>query len=218
MKTALSQVAALCVFFATTFFAYSQGFIVPNGVVTNLFAGEIDLNWPQETQINGFSLNPAGKQQPTSFTNVFSFIEPATIGVRVFLVASNDPVSLQAIQLQNYTELLYPNDYVFAAGVPFYVGLYSGANVAPPYPPTLPYNYLDPVFGWAELENVGGTVELLNSALEYQGGGIFAGTENIILAPEPTTLSLVILGTAGMFALRWGFKRSSRPDSVREAA
>ena len=53
----------------------------------------------------------------------------------------------------------------------------------------------NPLFGWAELENVQGTIELLNSALEYQGGGIYAGTQTIIPTPEPSELALAALGT-----------------------
>jgi hypothetical protein len=64
--------------------------------------------------------------------------------------------------------------------------------------------YSDPLFGWAELENVNGTIELLDSALEYQGGGIYAGTENIIPAPEPSEFALGALG-----ALLFGFRRLS---------
>jgi hypothetical protein len=59
------------------------------------------------------------------------------------------------------------SSYVFNVGTPFYVGLYTGGGVAPPYPPYPPYVYTDPVFGWAELENVNGTIELLNAAAEY---------------------------------------------------
>lgn len=171
----------------------AQGYIVANGVVTNLFAGEIDMNWPQETQINGFLLTPAGKKPPTGITNIFSFDEPVTIGVRVFLTQSNDAFSLQPILSQSWMELTWPGNYVFQGGSPFYVGLYSGANIAPPYPPYPPYTYLDPVFGWAELENVRGTIVLLNSAVEYGGAGIYVGTQNIISAPEPDALGLAAL-------------------------
>lgn len=171
----------------------AQGYIVPNGVVTNLFPGEIDV-WNPGTQINGFSLTPSGR-------NTFVFDEPATIGVRVLLVSQNDPVSLQPILAHSYTELSLQNSYVFNVGMPFYVGLYTGGGVAPPYPPYPPYIYTDPVFGWAELENVNGTIELLNSAVEFQGGGIYAGTQTIIPVPEPGAWALLLCG-AGLFAFR----------------
>src|SRR5205814_104528 len=131
----------------------AQGYIVPNGVFTNLFPGEIDV-WNPGTQINGFLLTPAN-------LNTFIFNEPATIGVRVFLVLPNDPVSLQPILSLSYVELNLQSSYSFNVGVPFYVGLYTGGSVAPPYPPYPPYIYTDPVFGWAKLVNNGGIIQML---------------------------------------------------------
>ena len=66
----------------------------------------------------------------------------------------------------------------------------------PPNVQQAPQNgiYADPLFGWVELENVGGTIELLNGAIEYQGGEIYAGTQTIIPVPEPSALGLVALG------------------------
>ena len=179
----------------------AQGSIVLNGVETNSFPGEINV-WNPGSQATTFFFTALGKQQPTLYTNVFSFGEPVTIGVRVFLVSSNAPISLQPILSGSWTELGYASSYVFAAGVPFYVALYTGADVAPPYPPTEPYTYLDPVFGWAELENINGSIYLLNGALEYGGSGIYAGTQTIIQSvPEPATLGFLVLGGA-MIGLR----------------
>jgi hypothetical protein len=172
----------------------SQGHIVSNGIATNLFPGEIDVWNPSGSQTTGFLLTPTGEQQPTDFQNIFSFSEPATIGVRVFLVQPNDAISLQPILDASWTELGNAPNYVFNDGVPFYVGLYTGYNIAPPYPPTPPYLYLDPVFGWAELENVNGTIQVLDYAVEYQGGGIYAGTQSIIPVPEPGGIALITVG------------------------
>ena len=189
-----SIIIGLCLF-AAILRLHAQGYIVPDGVVTNLFAGEIDVWNPGGTQATGFIFTPSGKQQPTTYTNVFGFSEPATIGVRVFLVQPNDAISLQPILSQNWTEFGSSPNYFFANGVPFYVGLYTGSNFAPPYPPYPPYTYLDPVFGWAELENVEGAIQVLNYAVEYQGAGIYAGTQNIIQpTPEPTAFGLSALG------------------------
>ncbi len=189
MKTRLTRLYALFFLFSAVCRLYSQGHIVPNGVVTNLYPGEIDV-WNPGTQTTGFSLTPAGKQQPTVYNNVFRFTEPATIGVRVFLVSANDAISLQPIQAGAWTELQESANYVFQHGAPFYVGLYTGANFAPPYPPYPPYFYNDPVFGWALLANNQGTIQVLDSAVEYGGAGIYAGTRNIIPVPEPGPVPL----------------------------
>lgn len=46
---------------------------------------------------------------------------------------------------------------------------------------------------------------MLDSALEYGGVGIYAGTQTIILIPEPNTLGLFSLG-----GLLFGFRRLRR--------
>lgn len=199
MKTHLKHFVVVCYFFGAIFQLHSQGYIVANGVTYGGYQGGIGylinvIHDPSNGYATGFALNPTGETP----TNIFQFNPIVDVGVRVFLVSSNDPISLQPILSQDYTELLYPNNYVFNSGNPFYVGLYTG-NVQNA-PPNGIYN--DPLFGWAELENVNGTIELLNSALEYQGGGIYAGTQTIIPIPEPSKLALVALG-----ALLLGFRR-----------
>jgi PEP-CTERM motif len=196
MKTKLKFFLLVNFAFAAVLQAFCQGYIVPNGVVDNLFPGEIDV-WNPGTQITGFILTPAGPSQP----DVFHFDEPLTVGVRVFLVSLNQPVSLNAILAQSYPELSFPADYTFDSGSPFYVGLYTGADFAPPYPPYPPYYYADPVFGWAKLVNNDGVIELLDGAVAYQAAGILAGTQTIIPVPEPSAFALVGLG-ALVFAIR----------------
>jgi hypothetical protein len=181
--------------------AQSQGYIVPNGVSTNVFPREITV-WNPGPQSTGFSLQPIGIQAPSLISNIFAFTEPATIGVRVFLVSSNDLISLQPILAMSYPELLEPGSYIFQSKKPFYVGLYTGESVAPPYPAFPPYQYLNPVFGWARLVNQGGHIEVLESALAHQAGGIYAGTLNIIDVPEPGTGFLLICASA--FFCCWG--------------
>src|SRR6266700_1290273 len=154
----------VCYLFGTMARSHSQGHIVPNGVVTNLFPGEIDLNWPAQTQINGFSFMPVGKTSGSlTYTNVFTFGEPATIGVRVFQMSFDQPLTLDAIRSGLYAEISDATDPIYPANptdiinvnLPFYVGLYSGSRFAQYYPPgnTTPVEYTDPVFGWAELVN-----------------------------------------------------------------
>ena len=206
MKTIRKLTVSFCLWFAVEQLVKcsAQGFIVPNGVsyggLDQTFGYRINVvhdpsnSNPLYSTNTQFFLNPVGKSQPTAYTNTFNFQQFADIGVRVFLVSSNDPISLQQITSQTYSELQFGNNYIFKSGQPFYVGLYTGASFAPPYPPNPPYIYTDPVFGWAELENVQGTIQLLGGAAEYQGGGIFAGTETIIPVPEPSSAVLLLRG------------------------
>ena len=209
MKAKLGYfIGILCSIFLPCFQLHGQGYIVPNGVVINfngLFsANEIDvLHNPADPtsggSYTGFILDPIGKTLPTAYTNTFAFGIVVDIGVRVFFVSPNDPVSLQPILSGSYIELGGAPSYVFANGVPFYFGLYTG-NVQ-----NAPSNgiYNDPLFGWVELVNNQGTIQILNSALEYQGGGIFAGTQNIIPVPEPSTFALAALGGLLLGFRRW---------------
>ena len=180
---------------------YSQGYIVPNGVVYSGYipgAGyEIDVvHDPAIYFYTGFWLNPVGKTLPSVYTNTFQFAGIVDVGVRVFLVPPNQPISLQPILAQSYPELTYPNTYVFADGSPFYVGLYTGNQNF--YPPNGIYS--DPLFGWARLVNNQGVIEMLDSALAYQAQGIFAGTLNLV--PEPSVFTLF---TFGALLLGWRF-------------
>jgi hypothetical protein len=212
MKTLLKTFVAAFWICGTMLLA--QGYIVPNGVVMNygglFLPTEIDVlhnpaNPTNAYSYTGFNLFPEGRTPPTTYTNTFLFVPVADIGVRVFLVSSNDPVSLQPILAGAYTELQYPNTCVFANGVPFYLGLYTG-NVQH-YPPD--GIYTDPLFGWAELVNNRGVIQLLDSALAYQAGGIYAGTQNIIPTPEPGAATLFILG-ALLFGVRAKHAKSLR--------
>jgi hypothetical protein len=160
----------------------AQGYIVPNGVIYVDFSpspisGIVLSQNSTASDYTGFILIPQG-------ANSFSFAVIADEGVRVFLVSANDPISLQPILSQHYAELGYPPaDYFFADGFPFYVGLYTSQH------PAVNGIYDDPLFGWAQLVNNNGVIELLDSALEYGGGGIIAGTQTII-SPFPNRAQL----------------------------
>lgn len=192
MKLKLFATAGIILAFI--FQARSQGYIVPNGVTyfgPNIFGGyEIRvLQNPTNSDYTGFMLKPEGMTPPTVFTNTFSFDGFADEGVRVFLVSENQPISQHALQSGSYTELMFQNSYVFEHNSPWYVGLYTG------YAPVNGI-YSDPLFGWARLVNNQGVIQLLDSALAYQAGGIYVGTQNLIPVPEPSSLALVILGGA----------------------
>ena len=205
MKTNLKHLAILSCLFGVAFQIYAQGYIVPNGVTTNYIpdSGEISvIHDPTNSYYTGFFLNPIGKTQPTTYTNTFAFGVVLDVGVRAFLVQSNDAISLQPILSQNWTELGNAPSYVFANGVPFYVGLYTGNN---PFDSHGNYTgiYQSPVFGWAQLVNNRGVIQLLDYAVEYGGLGIYAGTQNIIQpAPEPSSLALMAVGAAWLASLR----------------
>jgi len=193
-------IAFAILMFVTAARCLSQGFIVPNGifsypsfqntvgVIHNPFA-------PNGNSATGISLIPDPTSDPNFPLKIFAFDPFTDIGVSVFFVSPNDPISLQPILSMDYTELSYPNSYVFKNGVPLYVGLYTGNFYQPDG------TYGDPSFGWAELENVNGTIEILNGAVEYQGGGIYAGTQTIIPIPEPPS-SGILMVAAGIFFWR----------------
>lgn len=173
----------------------AQGYIVPNGVVYDgLFQNGIGygigvVHDPTNMVYTGFALNPTGKTPPSAtYTNTYSFSPIIDVSVRVLLVASNQPISLSPILLNAYAELGNAPSYVFNSGVPFYVGLYTGNQNF--YPLDGIYNA--PLFGWARLVNNQGVIQLLDSALSYKSGGIYAGTQNLIPVPEPASIWMAI--------------------------
>jgi hypothetical protein len=183
---------ALALFLTGACSGFSQGYIIPNGVTSYGFQAGIGysiivVHDPSDPtgSYTGFSLNPIS-------ANTFQFDPIVDVGVRVFEVSPNDPITATTILAADYPELTFSetSDYTFAPNVPFYLALYTGnENFHPPND-----IYTDPIFGWAELENVNGSIQLLNSALEYQGTGIYAGTQTIIQpVPEPDELALVAL-------------------------
>ena len=195
MYVKLKSLVVLVWAFSATFQVRSQGYLIPGGVTDEGFIMGLGhpirvIQNPANGDFTDFVLQSGGG-------NTFSYSSALDAGVRVFLVQPGDPVSLQPILSQSYTELLYPTTYVFNAGIPFYVGLYAGNS----YPVNGIYD--DPLFGWAALVNNNGVIELLGSALEYGGGGIIAGTQTILPVPEPGALSLAALGTFLLGFRRW---------------
>jgi hypothetical protein len=213
MRTKLFATAAIVI--ALAFQARSQGYLVPNGVITNYsgaaLQGEISVLYnPTNLYYTGFALHPSGLTQPTFYTNTFSYDYILDVGVRVFLVSPNDPITQQAIQSGSYTELMYPNSYVFNHNAPFYVALYTGNQNF--YPPN--GIYTDPLFGWARLVNNQGVIQLLEGALVYKAEGIYTGTLNII--PEPSSFALGVLGVVLLTLRRMTIARNL-PDRNKSA-
>ena len=196
MKTKFKYLALTSLVAGVTTQLIAQGYIVPNGVLTNYNRAAIPreisvIHDPVHLTYTGFAFDPIGTLPPSVYPNIFSFDYILDVGVRVFKVSLNAPITEQAILSGSYTEFSYPNSYVFNSGIPFYVGLYTG-NMAN-YPPSGIYS--DPLFGWAKLVNNQGVIQLLDSAIEYQGGGIYAGTQTIIPVPEPSSVTLLGIGT-----------------------
>jgi hypothetical protein len=200
MKISLKHIALPYCFFSLIFRLHSQGYIIANGVTDVGYIGSPGyfitvIQNPTSGDYTGFLLKPQD-----AITFLFSPLLDE--GVRTFLVSANNPISLQPILSNNYTELLNPNTYLFEDGVPFYLGFYTGYN---PWDSHGAYTgiYSNPVFGWGEFVNNGGAIQMLDSALEIEGGGIYAGTQTIIPAPEPSTFALTALGGLLLGFRRW---------------
>jgi hypothetical protein len=184
--------------------AFSQGTIVPNGVTYQGYTPYIgDLFFVRQNGTNadysGFFLGPAG-------TDTFVFESLTDEGVRAFVVPVYAPVTLASIQAQSYPELTNSSTYLFANRSSVILGLYTGYH---PFDSHGNYTgiYEDPVFGWARVVNVDGQIQLLDSALESGGAGIYAGTQTIIPVPEPPVLAL---GGLGIALLGWRGVRQVR--------
>lgn len=186
MKLILAMLAAVAFPLAAALPAFGQGYIVPDGITyagytTSIGADIHILQNPTNGDFTGFTLPPQNEQ-------TFLYNPVLDGGVRTFIVSANDPISLQPIIMGRYTELTYPNTYVFSVGETFYLGFYTGFAI--------PQNgdNKDAMFGWGEFANINGTITMLDSALEYGGGGIVAGTQTILPVPESGTMVLTSLG------------------------
>ena len=172
--------------------AGSSEYIVPGGITaykSGVGSGGLDVHVIQDPA-NGdytcFLFQPLGR-------DTFQFGYCTDEGVRAFLVSSNAPITLQTVLQENYPELKLPQ--VFPTGVPFYVGFYTGhvpfTNGIPAFGSGL---YTNAVFGWGKFINRDDSLEMLESALEYGGAGIYAGTDTIIALPESPVLNFVSSG------------------------
>jgi hypothetical protein len=195
MHTSIKSSIILGFIFASILQARSEGYIVPNGISFDDHAGAFTtvtiVRNPVNADSSHLSLRPGFKVFPGIYYTLFSLFGFVDDSVRSFLVSANDPISLPAIQANSYTELTSGNYYFFDVNVPFYLGFYAGdTNGTPGYRGT----YSNPAFGWGEFVNNNGVIEMLDSALEMEGGGIYAGTQQIIPVPEPAAFGLFGLG------------------------
>ena len=214
MNTRLRRLIVLVCFFATVVYADSQGYIMPNGI-TYSSAGSSAvihvLQNPTNGDYTGFILRPEFKTPPNVYDTIFLFDTLPDEGVRTFLASVNDPISLQSIEAGSYLEFSAGSFYGFDLDVPFYIGVYTGYTNGTPAG-----FYSNPVFGWAEFVNHQGVIQLLDSALVMEGGGIYVGTQTVIPVPEPGVLSLFAVGafTLGYWAKRPNKSLQATRDGV----
>ena len=199
MNTSRLHLLVVGVALAATAPGYSQGYIVPNGVTYSTAGLSAVIHVMQSVtsgDYTGCILRPQFKTPGSPYYTIFSFDPGAPDeGVRTFFASQNDPMSLEPIQAGAYTELVLGNYYGFDPGVPFYLGFYTGHTNGGP-----PGAYSDPVFGWGEFVNNQGVIQMLDAALEVEGGGIYVGTQTIIPIPEPGILGLLACGALTLAA------------------
>ena len=149
-----------------------------------------------------FILGPGIKVVGDEYETIFPYRPVFGESVRTFFASPSDPISQQTIEAGSYSELSMGDYYGFNLDVPFYLGVYTG------YTNDIPAgSYSNPVFGWAEFVNHQGVIQLLDSALVMDGGGIYVGTQTIIPVPEPSAWSLFVLV---VFALGCWAKRPNK--------
>jgi hypothetical protein len=188
---------------------FAGGSIVPAGITASRWAGSgpgrLELHViqnPSDGDYTCFMFEPQGR-------DTFDFNYCLDEGVRAFLVPSNAPISLPPILQGNYPEL--KGRQAFEPKIPFYVGFYTGRAILTNGLPAFGLGiYTNAVFGWGKFVTRDDVMELLDSALEYGGAGIYAGTHTIISAKSPVLnfassgnqLRLSWLSSAGDFVLQ----------------
>jgi hypothetical protein len=188
------------------------GYLVPGGITALRGIGpgpgrlgvEI-IQKPSDGDYTCFMFEPQGR-------NTFDLGYCLDEGVRAFLVPSNAPISLPTILEGNYPEL--KGRYAFEPEIPFYVAFYTGRAVLTNGVPAFGLGiYTNAVFGWGKFVTRDDVMEMLDSALEYGGAGIYAGTHTIISAESPVLhfasfgnqLRLSWLTSTGDFVLQQTF-------------
>ena len=93
---------------------------------------------------------------------------------------------MEHITHEQTTPLPPPNNSTFD----FYLGFATAAEYTGSWADPSKYVY----YGWAQFTYSKGTITLVNSALNTEGGGIYAGTGITTPVPEPATGILSFLG------------------------
>jgi hypothetical protein len=135
------------------------------------------------------------------FTDLNAFIFQITDsmvagGTAYFLVEENDPITWYTINfpaaLASNTGLTPPNQqFIIPNGGSILLGFWEDADGSGSQPAG---NYVTPAdnFGWVRIQNIGGTLSSLGSAVADDGPGILAGT--LTTVPEPGTAILALSG------------------------
>ena len=79
----------------------------------------------------------------------------------------------------------------------FYLGFATASSESHPQ-----YDWTDVYYGWALFEYSGGRLSLVDSALNVDGGGIYAGTAVTVPIPEPAAGALAALGAVALLRRR----------------
>jgi len=93
--------------------------------------------------------------------------------------------------------------FEYFSDIPFYLGFYTGRAILTNGIPAVGLGiYTNAVFGWGKFVTRDDVIEMLDSALEYGGAGIYAGTQTLI-PPESPVLNL---GNSGNQLRFWWLK------------
>ena len=79
----------------------------------------------------------------------------------------------------------------------FYLGFATASSLNEGNPR---YEWSDVYYGWALFEYSGGTLRLVDSAIDVDGCGIYAGTGTTTPVPEPSSACLAALGALAVFS------------------
>lgn len=93
----------------------------------------------------------------------------------------------------------------------FYLGFASASSAAEKAYPQ--YDWSDVYYGWALFEYSYGRLTLVDSALNIEGGGIYAGTSITVPIPEPSSCALAVLGVVALLRRRLAIENRTERKS-----
>ena len=93
-----------------------------------------------------------------------------------------------------------PIEAPYSSAFTFYLGFATGAENDTA--PDMTDNWSHVYYGWARFVYARGTISLVNSALNTEGGGIYVGTDRTTAVPEPASGALALLGALPLLRRR----------------